>query len=57
MNSAATEQPPYEQAAELDEGREPAAVTKWSRRQTTWFVLCSSIILWTLIYLFVRGLF
>ncbi len=57
MNSAATEQLPYEQAVELDERREPVAVKKWSRRQTAWFVLCSSIFLWTLIYLVVRGLF
>ena len=57
MNSAATEQLPYEQAAEIDEGREPAAVKKWSLRQTTWFVLCTSIFLWALIYLVVRGLF
>jgi len=57
MNSAATEQLPYEQAAELDEGQVPAAVKKWTRRQTAWFVLCSSIFLWALIYLVVRGLF
>ncbi len=57
MNSAATEQLPYEQAAELDEGRVPAAKKKWSLRQTTWFVLCASILLWTLIFLVVRGLF
>ncbi len=57
MNSAATEQLPYEQAVELDERREPAAVKKWSRRQTVWFVLFSSIFLWALIYLVVRGFF
>ena len=57
MNSAATEQLPFKQAAELDEGREPAAVKKWSRRQTGWFIVCSNIFLWTLIFLVVRALF
>ena len=57
MNSAATEQLPYEQAAEFDEGRVPAAVKEWSLRQTAWFVLCASILLWTLIFLVIRGLF
>ncbi len=57
MNSAATEQLPYEQAAELDKGRVDAAKKKWTLRQTTWFVLCASILLWTLIFLVVRGFF
>ncbi len=57
MSSAAIEQLPYEQAAEFDEGRLHATEKEWSLRQTTWFVLCASILLWTLIFLVVRGLF
>ncbi len=57
MNSAATEQLPYEHATELDEARVPSAEKKWSRRQTAWFVLGTCVFLWTLIFLAVRSLF
>ena len=57
MNSAATEQLPYEHATELDEERVPSAEKKWSRRQTAWFVLGTCAFLWTLIFLAVRSLF
>ncbi len=57
MNSAATELLPYEQAAELDEGRLPATEKKWSRRRTVGFAVGASTLLWTLIILIARGVF
>ena len=53
MSSTATEQLPYEQAAEFAQGQAHATEKKWSRRRSTVFVIGASTLLWTLIVLLV----
>ncbi len=53
MSSTATEQLPYEQAAEFAQGQERATEKTWSRRRTALFVIGASTLLWTLIVLLV----
>jgi hypothetical protein len=46
MNSAATKQLSFEQAAEFDRKQLPATGEKWSRRRTFIFVIGASAFLW-----------
>ncbi len=55
MNSAATKQLSFEQAAELDREKLPAIGEKWSRRRTFIFVIGVSAFLWTFIIRVVLG--
>ncbi len=55
MNSAATKQLSFEQAAELDREKLPATGEKWSRRRTFVFVIGASAFLWIFIIQVVLG--
>jgi Flp pilus assembly protein TadB len=46
MNTAATKQLSFEQAAEFDRKQLPATGEKWSRRRTFIFVIGASAFLW-----------
>ena len=55
MNSAATKQLSFEQAAELDREKLPTTGEKWSRRRTFVFVIGASAFLWIFIIRVVLG--